>query len=320
MNLNDLEYEKIDMETGEIKEPELNVVANIAIKPKVEYNKDELEMNLSRVEKMYNGIVFQEDQIQEAKKERAKLNTLSKKLAESRKEIIKEATAEIKPFENFMKLAEKRAKAIAATIDEQIKVFEEKQAKIRLEIAKNYLNKIVTENEKYKEFIDQIDLEEKVFNIKTSYTKTWVGNKIKEYVEEKLRQADEILEAREVQARLLQEKIKLISNCCERFTKNYNLKIKLNPNNFEYLKNYDLTEILNKIEVAAKEQQEEEIKVEEEVTVLEPQKIVKEVMKEKKYEKVYNFSLKIANCSLEKSKILKEFLIENNFEFSTENK
>lgn len=326
MNLDDLEYEKINQETGEIEEPNLKVVAKIALKSRVEYNKEEIDKNLTKVEKMYKGIVFQEDQVKEAKKERAKLNTLSKSLTEHRKKIVDEATADIKPFENFMKSASLRAKAVSEIIDTQIKIFEEKQAKIRLEIAKNYLNKIVEEKVEYKEFIDQIDLNEKIFKIAGSYTKNWVGSKIKEYIAEKLRQADEVLEAREVQAKLLQEKIKLIDSCCYRFTKNYNLKIKLNPNNFEYLKSYDLTDILEKIEVAAAEQQVEEIRVEKsELEKVEQDKVspvedTKELENTKETdiceEKKYNFSLKISNCNLEKSKMLKEFLVNNNFEFS----
>lgn len=321
MNVEDLEYEKINMETGEIEEPDLNVVARIEKDIIIVFNQEEIEKNLQRVEKMYEGILFQEDQIQVAKKERAKLNALSNKIQEARKKVINDATKGIKPFENYMKKAATRAKKVANEIDSQIAIFEDTQKQIRKAISIDYLKSLVKENPQYSEFLGDIDLDEKIFTNGTSYKNGKVGPKIKEYISVRLKQVDEILLAREVQIKLLQEKTELIKKCCEKFTIAYNLKLKLNENVFNYLKDYELTDILEKIENAALEQQQQE-NVLEQATVIEETIEVEPVdqiqVEPESNEKKYNFSLKISNCNLEKSKLLKGFLEVHKYEFTTE--
>ena len=56
----------------------MEIVAKISQKSIIEYNKEEIEKELKVIEEKYTGLTFTEEQLGEAKEERAKLNKLVK--------------------------------------------------------------------------------------------------------------------------------------------------------------------------------------------------------------------------------------------------
>ena len=108
----------------------------------IDFNYEEIKKELSIQLQKYKNIVFEESDIQEAKKTRADLNRLKKQVNDKKIEVKNEF---IKPYTEF----ESKIKEIISMIDEpcleidkQIKVFEEKQK----EIKKQEILKIYEEN------------------------------------------------------------------------------------------------------------------------------------------------------------------------------
>ena len=71
------------------------------IKP-IEWNYEELKAELSQKLEQYKGLVYTEDQIKEAKADRAKLNALATAIDGKRKELKKQC---LQPYEQFKRLA-----------------------------------------------------------------------------------------------------------------------------------------------------------------------------------------------------------------------
>ena len=239
----------------------MEIVAKISQKSIIEYNKEEIEKELKVIEEKYTGLTFTEEQLGEAKEERAKLNKLVKGLGDYRKSIVKEAMTEIEPFENFMKEAEKRAKNLSESIDAQAKKFEENLKIERLAKVTEYLEALLEEKPQYAEFKQQLapSMDNAVFTNKGSFTaKGEVGTKIIDYIQTQLSQFDEILAARKAQEELLQQKRELIVSQCISVSEMLGLKMPLTAKQFAYLKDYDLSKITDEITRAGKEQAEKE--------------------------------------------------------------
>lgn len=108
----------------------------------IEFNYEEIKKELAIQLQKYQNIVFEEKDIQEAKKTRAGLNRLKKQVNDKKIEVKKDF---MKPYADF----ETKIKEIIAMIDnpcieidKQIKAFEEKQK----ETKKNEIKKIYEEN------------------------------------------------------------------------------------------------------------------------------------------------------------------------------
>ena len=149
----------------------MEIRALVEVKGKIDYNKEEIEAGLLLMEQKYDGLVFTDDQIKEAKSERALLNKTVTSLDDYRKRIMEEITLDAKPFEDFMKSASKRAKSVSEMISSQIKEFEKVQKAERLESAKKYIADINQEKPQYKEFMDHLDLSEAIFTNAGSFNK-----------------------------------------------------------------------------------------------------------------------------------------------------
>ena len=239
----------------------MEIVAKISQKSIIEYNKEEIEKELKVIEEKYTGLTFTEEQLGEAKEERAKLNKLVKGLGDYRKSIVKEAMTEIEPFEIFMKEAEKRAKNLSESIDAQAKKFEENLKIERLAKVTEYLEALLEEKPQYAEFKQQLapSMDNAVFTNKGSFNaKNEVGSKIIEFINTQLSQFDEILAARKAQEELLQQKRELIVSQCISVSEMLGLKMPLTAKQFAYLKDYDLSKITDEITRAGKEQAEKE--------------------------------------------------------------
>lgn len=104
----------------------------------IEWNNEDIKAEVTAKVQLYTGLVYDEEQIKEAKADRAELNKFKKVLEDKRKEIKQICLA---PYESF----EKQIKEIVAIIDEpigiidgQVKAFEEKQKAEKLEEIKAY--------------------------------------------------------------------------------------------------------------------------------------------------------------------------------------
>ena len=93
----------------------------------IEFNFDELKQEITERASTYVNLVYGEEQIQDAKKDRAKLNKFVKALSDERIKIKKEC---LKPYEDFeakIKELDGIVSNAIANIDNQVKGYEEKQ-------------------------------------------------------------------------------------------------------------------------------------------------------------------------------------------------
>jgi transcriptional regulator of met regulon len=91
---------------------------------KIEHNIKEAKDYALKLKDYYSKLIFTDDQIKDAEKERAKINKIALKIAEYRKDIVKEFKKPIDEFETVAKEAEKIIKETSATVDVQVKAFE----------------------------------------------------------------------------------------------------------------------------------------------------------------------------------------------------
>ena len=279
---------------NEVKEFEL--LAKVEQKAVVSYDKAGIENYVKAVEEKYKGIVFTDENIDLAKTERASLNKLKSSVDTYRKNITGELTSEIKVFDTDFKNYASRIDAVSSSIDIQVKKFEEIQIELRVKKVSDYLNKILEEFPKYEEFRNQLQPtnSNKLYTLKGSFGKDGeVGQKIIDFIQVQLSQFDEVLNARELAEKLLQEKRELIVSQCASTSEMLDLKIPLSPKQFAYLKDYELSEITNEINRAAKEQRKKEEeavkKIEEEARIKAEKEALEKIKEEEKQKVVESF-------------------------------
>lgn len=101
--------------------------------PEIKSNIAEVRVWLLEVTEQFNGLVYTDDQIVEAKADRAKLNKLRKALSDERIRVKKEC---LKPFEQFeadMKELDQIAGKAISAVDEQVKAYEQKKRSEKLD-------------------------------------------------------------------------------------------------------------------------------------------------------------------------------------------
>lgn len=104
----------------------------------IEWNHEEIKAEVAEKMKEYAAMVYSEDQIKEAKADRAKLNKFVQALETKRKEIKKQC---LQPYENFeakMKEIVALVNEPIALIDSQVKGYEEQRKAEKLEKLKEY--------------------------------------------------------------------------------------------------------------------------------------------------------------------------------------
>ena len=106
----------------------------------IEWNHEEIKAEISEKVAFYNNLVYTDDQIKEAKADRADLNKFKTALEDKRKEIKSQCLA---PYEKF----EKQMKEIVSILDEpikaidtQVKAYEEEQKQKKEEAIREYFN------------------------------------------------------------------------------------------------------------------------------------------------------------------------------------
>ena len=135
----------------------------------IEWNYEELKVELSQKLEDYKGLVYTEEQIKDAKADRAKLNALATAIDSKRKELKKKCLQPYEAFEAQIKDLLALIKEPVTLIDTQIKDFEEEKKKKKLEEVKELFEKLKAEAGEELEFIsfEQV-FEDKFLNASTS--------------------------------------------------------------------------------------------------------------------------------------------------------
>ena len=102
----------------------------------IEWNHEEIKKEVAEKVEYYKTLVYTEDQVKDAKADRATLNKFVKALEDKRKEIKKQCLAPYDKFEAEMKEVLAIVNEPIGLIDSQIKGFEEEQKKAKLEEVK----------------------------------------------------------------------------------------------------------------------------------------------------------------------------------------
>lgn len=93
----------------------------------IEFNFDELKQEITERASTYVNLVYSEEQIQDAKKDRATLNKFVKALSDERIKIKKECMKPYEDFEAKIKELDRIVNVAIDNIDSQVKGYEEKQ-------------------------------------------------------------------------------------------------------------------------------------------------------------------------------------------------
>ena len=151
-------------------------INEVAMPQKITFNYEELKQELVEKVGFYNGLVYTDEEIKQAKADKANLNKLKKSLNDERIRLEKEW---MKPFDEF----KTQVRDLIATIDEpveaidtQVKAYEEKQKQDKADAISQYWDSI--------EVPDWLDLN-------TIYDDKWLNasvtmKKVKEAIDAKI--------------------------------------------------------------------------------------------------------------------------------------
>ena len=146
---------------NELVKPTLQVDLDVEI-PKVEpikHNLNVIEDYALQLKNFYATLVFDDTQYKQAKDERAKVNGLIKKIANNRKDLMKQYNEPISDFEQTSKRIEKLLGESSSLIDDSVKKFEFKQQEIKRE----HINEIIEKERE--EFIASYSQYEKILKV-----------------------------------------------------------------------------------------------------------------------------------------------------------
>lgn len=127
----------------------------------IEFNFDELKQEITDRVEMYRNLVYTEDQVKQAKADRANLNKFVKALSDERIKVKKQC---LQPYEAFEAKVNELAKIVQEPInliDSQVKAFEDNQKQEKLEAIKTYWMEILQADK-----VPEAMTLEKIFNDK----------------------------------------------------------------------------------------------------------------------------------------------------------
>ena len=107
---------------------------------KIDWNHEEIKKEVSEKVEYYKNLVYTDDQIKEAKADRATLNKFVTALENKRKEIKKQCLAPYEAFEKQMKEITSVVQEPIALIDAQVKGYDEKKKQEKLDEITSYFN------------------------------------------------------------------------------------------------------------------------------------------------------------------------------------
>lgn len=265
------------------------IEAKITGVAKVEDNILEAKEYALELKDYYSKLIFTDEQINEAKGERASINKVVKKIADYRKDIVAEFKKPIETFEVTAKETERILKETADFVDVQVKNFENKEKEEkRKKIEELYNNHI-------EELSDVININQ-LFNDKWLNKGTTLQS-IENELESKLNDIKSGLKA------------------IEELHSEFELEIKNT-----YLQDFDLSKAIFKNN-QLKEQNEKLSKVEEkkeEIAQEKVKKMLKEEVKQDVIEPILTYTLKIT-APLSKQQALRKFLELNKMMFEKVN-
>ena len=108
----------------------------------IDFNFEELKQEISDRVEMYRNLVYTDDQIKQAKTDRANLNKFVKALSDERIKVKKQCLQAYEPFEAKVNELSKIVQDSIAAIGTQISDYEEKQKQEKLEKIQEYYNSI----------------------------------------------------------------------------------------------------------------------------------------------------------------------------------
>ena len=112
----------------------------------IESNINQLDSYITELQNRYANVIVTEEFITEGKEDRAKLNKLKKNLADERKKIEKDGLSDVQKFILKIKEAEKTVGNLSDNINNQIKEFEEKEKKEKLDWIESTINVEIIDN------------------------------------------------------------------------------------------------------------------------------------------------------------------------------
>ena len=121
------------------KEMELRI-EQITFPEVIEFNFDELKQEITNRVAMYTNMVYTEDQVKQAKADRANLNKFVKALSDERIKVKKQC---MKPYEEFESKVNELSKIVQEPIkmiDKQVKEYEEQKKRDKLDEITNFFN------------------------------------------------------------------------------------------------------------------------------------------------------------------------------------
>lgn len=152
----------------------------VQLPEKISFNYEELKQELQEKAKLYAAIVYGDDEIKQAKADKANLNKLKKALNDER---IRQEKEYMKPFNEFKAQVNEIIGIIdkpISVIDEQVKLFEDKQKEEKLEKIKE-----IWESTEHPEWLTCKQIfDQKWLNVSVSL------KKVQEAITEKLAQID----------------------------------------------------------------------------------------------------------------------------------
>lgn len=252
---------------------------------KVEDNISEAKAYALELQEYYGNLVFNDDQLAEAKNERASINKLVKNIADYRKSIVTEFKKPIEQFETIAKETEKILKETSDFVDAQVKKFENKEKEEKRKNIENI----------YNENIEELD---DVISINQLFSDKWLnkGTTLQSIEEE-------------IKTRL--NNIRNGLKAIEELHSEFELEIKNT-----YLQDFDLSKAIIKNN-QLKEQKERLSKVEEKKEEIVQEKVetmLKEEVKEEVSDPILTYTLKIT-APLSKQQALRKFLELNKMNF-----
>lgn len=114
---------------------------------KIDWNKEEFMELVASITEQYTGMVYSEDQMKEAKADRAKLNSMKKAISDRRIEVKNAIMAPYTQFEREVKEVVNLIEEPIALIDSQIKDFEERQKAEKRKNLAAYFEEVAAELE-----------------------------------------------------------------------------------------------------------------------------------------------------------------------------
>ena len=251
----------------------------------VEDNIMEAKEYALQLKKYYSTLVFNDEQISEAKVERASINKVVKKIADYRKDIVSEFKKPIEIFEATAKETEKILKETADFVDIQIKNFENKEREEKKQQIEVSYNQLV------KELKDIVPLS-KIFDEKW-LNKTTKLSSVENEIKDKL------------------DNVRTGLNTIEELHSEYELELK---NTF--LQDFNLSNAIYKNNQLQEQKKvlEKAVKTKEEIVQEKIETMLKEEIKEENIDPIQEYTLKII-APLSKLMALRKFLELNKMKF-----